>query len=115
MSRTYDPDQAAERQTDAVRASQQQQADWEWLARAPQGRRILAELMQQTGLLQGSMSDSPLTTAYSEGKRAIGQWIYARFTNASEGPGHAALLAEVLTPNHVRRSSSRTRPDRDAG
>lgn len=111
-----DPDQVAQRQADAARAKQQVEADWEFLLRAPQGRRVLVALLTQSGFLHSSyVQGDALATAYGEGKREMGARIYSATTSVRQGALLPALLAEVMSKPNVGNRRASPDPDADTG
>jgi hypothetical protein len=58
-------------------ATEQQRADFEWLASDPRGRRILREFLAEVGITDDCFTGNS-TTFYREGKRAAGLWFELR-------------------------------------
>ena len=117
MTRSYDPedaDQVAERQKTDRLLRQQGEADLEWMLAAPQGRRVLAWVLQQSNLLAPTFrAGDSLGSAYAEGQRSIGLLVYSAARSVRQGALLEALMAEVMSSSNVgnRRPA---RPERDA-
>lgn len=78
MNRPLDPRdlRAQERQTAGLESRQkmirdQQVEDIRWLMQQPQGRRIMARLLEMSGTERNSFTGSS-TTFYNEGRRSVG-------------------------------------------
>ncbi len=91
---------------------QQHEHDWRWMIASVQGRRILGELIEMSGLMGPTVSESPMRMAHAEGRRSLGGEIYARLTHVAESAEVPALLAEVLIRGV--RNSRRPEPDPDS-
>lgn len=117
MTRRYDSNdasQVAERQADAKRREEQRDADWRWLLDAPQGRRVMVELLHMAGLVEASFSESPLLMAKAEGARSVALYVHGRITQTAEGRHAPALMADLVMPPDVRRRArSNDRDDAD--
>ncbi len=57
---------------------QQAQDDIKYLLSIPQGRRVLRDVVQQSGLIGLVMSDSHASMAYQDGKRSLGRQLLDR-------------------------------------
>lgn len=57
---------------------QQAQDDIKYLLSIPQGRRVLRDVVQQSGLLGPVMSDSHAGMAYQDGRRSVGRQLLDR-------------------------------------
>ena len=49
------------------------------------GRKFLARLLQKTMFLESSFNPDSRVTAFNEGKREIGQWLYREMREANPG------------------------------
>lgn len=67
--------------------------DLRWWLGHPQGRRIAARLLEQTGLYRSSFNHSGSVMAFQEGKRDIGLFIMSELLDASPD-GYMKLLKE---------------------
>jgi len=89
----YDIDVEDERQQmEKQRANRNQDiADITWLMKDHRGRRIVTSLFQSCGVFRMSYTGEPLSTAFNEGKRNIGNELLVRITQACPD-----MLAELL-------------------
>ena len=112
MSRRYDPndpDMVAERQQAVELRAAQEQADLEWLASAPQGRRLLSALFGAGGLMQSSfVPGDALASAFSAGRHSLALDAYLTLTGRVQAHFVTALLHEVFTPHGRGRPSTRS-------
>jgi len=67
--------------------------DLKWLMAHPQGRRIVARLLDETGTQRSSFNHSGSVMAFNEGKRNVGLWITAEVLEAAP-KGYFKLLEE---------------------
>lgn len=73
-----DPAAVAQRRHDELADRVVRQDDWRRLLESSGGQRIVADLIRDSGYLGGShVPGDPLTTAYREGARTIGQALFA--------------------------------------
>ena len=118
MTRTYDPEdpqQVSEQQMAQDLAKQQSDADWAWILAAPQGRRVLATLIMQSGYLEASyVPGDALGTAFREGMREMGRLTYSVARSVGQG-AITALMAEVMSAPDASRSNAARRAKRTEG
>lgn len=82
MSATRDPHDALaqspedeeQSESEAKLKRQQQVEDIKWLMAHPSGRRLVARLLEQTGLFRTSFHTSGSVMALNEGRKQIGYW-----------------------------------------
>jgi hypothetical protein len=67
--------------------------DLKWLMAHPQGRRIVARLLDQAGVSRTSFSHSGSVMAFNEGRRDMGLFIQAEVLEAAP-EGYFKLLKE---------------------
>lgn len=67
--------------------------DLRWLLGHPQGRRITARLLEETGVYRSSFNHSGSVMAFNEGKRHTGLFLTAELLEASS-EGYMKVLTE---------------------
>lgn len=67
--------------------------DLRWLLGHPQGRRIVARVLDEAGVFRSSFNHSGSLMAFNEGRRHIGLWFTAELTDASAS-GYMKVLTE---------------------
>jgi hypothetical protein len=67
--------------------------DLRWLLGHPQGRRILARVLDEAGVFRSSFNHSGSVMAFSEGRRHMGLWVTGELMDASPD-GYFKLLKE---------------------
>ncbi len=72
--------------------------DLKWLMAHPQGRRVMARLLEEAGVNRTSFNHSGSVMAFNEGKRHIGLFLTAEVLEASPG-GYFKLLNEYQGKN----------------
>jgi hypothetical protein len=68
--------------------------DFKTVASSPAGRRFLRSLLTECGIYHSTFTGDALTSAYAEGKRAIGLSVIDRFNDCPE------LYIQLLTEKH---------------
>lgn len=70
-------------EAEALERRRKEVEDLRWLLANPQGRRIAARMLSETGVFRSSFNHSGSLMAFSEGKRQIGLWLTAELLEAS--------------------------------
>lgn len=95
-----DPGQVRERKLTQRMRAKQAEEDLRWMANDERGRRVLARVIGQTGMLSPSHTPGdPLHTAYLEGRRSIGADLNAALTTVDQDAMKGILLE--LFASHV--------------
>jgi hypothetical protein len=73
------------------------EARWAWLMSGPQGRKIVSDLMDWTGVYRSSFSTNGSEMSFNEGQRNVGLRILAQVQAASPD-GFLKLIEERNAP-----------------
>lgn len=96
MSRSLTDAQAQRKAEERLKARREQQLDdWRWLLSEQRGRRLVFDLLEETGLLKSSYTGDAGLSACAEGKRMVGVAIFETIKLADVGS-----LSLIFKENH---------------
>lgn len=80
------------------KGNSQAMTDMRTVIEAPEGRRVLRRMLEQSNVLSPSYAaGDALGTAYNEGLRAVGLWLKAEMEKAKPGS-----FARIISPDGVQ-------------
>lgn len=99
MTDPYDPDQVEQKRARRRAKVDGDQTDLQWLLADARGRRVLARILNETGIMRPSFTPGdPLGTAYNEGRRSIGIALNTVLTSVRDD-ALKIILQEPLPPH----------------